>query len=126
VSILHSHLMATKRESSLQRRIQEALRSAFPGCFVLKFHVSEFSAAGTPDLICCIGGYFIAIEVKVPGETPTELQLYTLKSIADAGGVALVVHSPQQAIALVEDLLAMRPKLPERPLWATQVYTFKE
>lgn len=97
--------MATQGESRLQRRIQEALTRAFPGCYVIKVHVSEFSAAGTPDLIACIRGYFIALEVKVPGETPTELQAYTLRCIHDAGGLAHVVTSPEQAVALVQDYL---------------------
>jgi Holliday junction resolvase len=101
--------MATQGESRLQRRIQEALTRTFPGCYVIKVHVSEFSAAGTPDLIACIHGYFIALEVKVPGETPTELQDYTLKCIRAAGGAATVVSSPIEAVAFVQEYLRGQP-----------------
>ena len=97
--------MVVQGESRLQRRIQEALIKAFPNCYIIKVHVSEFSAAGTPDLIACIRGYFIALEVKVPGETPTELQTYTLRCIKAAGGLATVVSSPEQAVAFVQDYL---------------------
>lgn len=100
--------MSTKPESRLQRRIQEALTQAFPGCFIIKVHVGEFTAAGTPDLIACVCGLFIALEVKMPGETPTELQAFTLRCINAAGGTAAVVTSPEQAIGIVKLALANR------------------
>ena len=101
-------MTSPKPESRLQRRIQGALRSAFPGCYVQKIHVSEFAAAGTPDLLCCIHGRFVALEVKVPGEQPTVLQEFALNNIRHAGGWAAVVSSPQQAVALIQELLKCR------------------
>ena len=100
--------MSTKPESRLQRRIQGALAAAFPGCYIRKIHVSEFSAEGTPDLLCCIQGHFIALEVKTPGEEPTLLQAFNLNSIRQAGGLAAVVSSPQQAVALVQKFINRR------------------
>ena len=100
--------MTTKRESHLQRRVRGALAAAFPGCWCVKVHVSEFSAAGTPDLLCCVHGHFVAIEVKQPGEVPTVLQEFTLNNIRHAGGIAVVVSSPEQAVA------AVRERLPNR------------
>ena len=97
-----------KPESRLQRRIQGALAASFPGCFTLKYHVSEFNRAGTPDLICCIHGYFFAFEVKLPGEDVTPLQAFTLDAIRRAGGFAVVVSSPEQAVARVQELLKCR------------------
>jgi hypothetical protein len=44
----------------------------------------------------------------VPGETPTELQDYTIKCIQAAGGLATVVNSPEQAVAIVEEYLQHR------------------
>jgi hypothetical protein len=52
---------------------------------------------GIPDLICCYRGYFLAIEVKRPGSgSLTEIQRDTLKRIAAAGGVAVVVDHKSQ------------------------------
>ena len=84
--------MTTKPESRLQRRIQGALAASFPGCWLLKVHVSEFAAAGTPDILACIEGHFFAFEVKLPGEELTKLQFYTLAQINMAGGTAVVVN----------------------------------
>ena len=100
--------MAKKPESHLQRRIQEALRVAFPGCYVRKVHVSEFSAAGIPDLVCCIRGMFIGIEVKMPGEQPTRLQEFELNEIGKAGGYAFVASSPEQAVERCTLMVAER------------------
>jgi hypothetical protein len=84
------------------------LSAAFPGIYITKIHVSEFTAAGTPDLLACIRGRFVALEVKMPGEAPTELQTYTLERIRAAGGFAATVSSPQQAVALIENLLHVK------------------
>jgi hypothetical protein len=94
--------MASKPESGLQRRIQTALRTAFPGAYVRKIHVSEFQSGGIPDLIACIRGRFFGIEVKTPGEKPTPLQQYELKAIEQAGGVAIVGSDPQQVIRIIK------------------------
>ena len=94
-------MTAAKSESRLQRRIQGALAAAFPGCFILKVHVSDFTRAGTPDLLCCIYGLFYAFEVKLPGEKPTKLQLYSLQRINSALGLAVVVTSPEEAVSAV-------------------------
>lgn len=51
----------------------------------------------------------------MPGETPTELQAYTLKCINDAGGLAAVVHSPEEAVALVRKAVALVRKLLRQP-----------
>ena len=72
---------------------------------MIKIHVSEFAAAGTPDLICCVAGHFIAFEVKGPKEEPTELQAYTIERIQSAGGTSAVVHTPEEAIAIVSRIV---------------------
>ena len=97
--------MARKSESGLQLRIQRALRVAFPGCYVRKIHVSEFQTGGIADLLCCVEGWFFAIEVKPPGEVPSELQKYEAKQVRAASGVSFVATSPEQAVKRVRDEL---------------------
>jgi hypothetical protein len=92
--------MAQKPESGLQRRVQKALRAAFPGSYIRKIHVSEFAAAGTPDLICCIHGLFVGIEIKTPGRKPTKLQEHEFNEIIKAGGIAVVARTPEDAVHL--------------------------
>jgi hypothetical protein len=67
-----------------------------------KIHGDEFSEVGTPDLIYCVGGRYVAIEVKQPGERPKKIQSYRLQQIREAGGIAFWATSAEE----VELLLA--------------------
>jgi hypothetical protein len=59
--------------------------------------------AGTPDLLCCVNGIFIAIEAKVYGNKPTVIQLAQIKKIQAAGGNAIVIT--ERDCAVLEDIL---------------------
>lgn len=48
---------------------------------------------GCPDLIVCLSGRFVAVEVKRPGEKPTDKQTAALDAIRRAGGLAFVARS---------------------------------
>jgi hypothetical protein len=50
-----------------------------------------FGRAGIPDIICCVNGYFLAIECKAGKGKTTALQERELRLIRDTGGIALVV-----------------------------------
>ena len=58
---------------------------------------SKFGKRGVPDLIYCVAGLFVAIEVKAPGAKSrvTELQARQLQKIAEAGGLSFVVYDEQ-------------------------------
>lgn len=62
---------------------------------------------GVPDIICCAGGRFLAIECKAPGKkgTVTPLQQRALMGIDQAGGIALVVDDASQLPHLLGDLI---------------------
>lgn len=60
---------------------------------VIKIHSSPFSEAGVADLLCCIEGRFVALEVKKKGNEPTPIQFSFLRSIRRAGGKAGVVYT---------------------------------
>lgn len=80
------------RENAIVKAILGYLRG-LDEVFCWKEHGGQYGTAGVPDIICCCEGKFVALEVKVPGNKPTELQKRTLEAIEAAGGVAAVVHS---------------------------------
>ncbi|EFR30595.1 hypothetical protein HMPREF9257_0562 [Eremococcus coleocola ACS-139-V-Col8] len=50
--------------------------------------------AGTPDILACLKGRFIGIEVKKPkGGIVSPLQKLKIKQIQNAGGIAFVANS---------------------------------
>jgi hypothetical protein len=46
--------------------------------------------AGTPDILICVNGYFVGLELKAEGGKPTALQQWKLQEIAKAGGMGIV------------------------------------
>ena len=51
--------------------------------------MAGFGKAGVPDIIACINGKFVSIEVKREGKQPTKLQTARANEIYAAGGVAV-------------------------------------
>ena len=51
-----------------------------------------YGNSGVPDFVCCVGGYFLAIEAKAGKGTTTALQEKNLREIREAGGTAMVVN----------------------------------
>lgn len=76
-------------EATIQRKILDYLTSidAYP------IKIVAATKSGNPDIICCLNGRFMAIEVKQPGKHPTELQKLKMDKIRAAGGVAFVACS---------------------------------
>lgn len=84
------------RESDIVKSILKYLK-ALPDCFAWKEHGGMYGTAGVPDIICCIGGRFYGFEVKTERGKLTALQEATLRKIQEAGGVAAVVRSVEEA-----------------------------
>ncbi len=94
----------TGPETRLQRRIQKALVAEFgPSLWVFKVHGGMYQQAGVPDLLCCLNGYFIALEVKHPDQSHpvTQLQQAQLDLLQGAGAVTAVVESVEEALAVL-------------------------
>lgn len=90
------------KEQDIQRKIIKYLESV--GAYVVKVVASNKS--GTPDILACYRGIFLAIEVKRP-ETKTnvsELQEYNIKKIKEAGGIAIVSWDLDAVKAVVENI----------------------
>jgi len=95
-------------ESKLSRKIMERLR--LEGWFCFKVHGSEHMMAGLPDIVVCAEGQFIGLETKMPQsrENVSPVQRLVHSKIENANGTARVVCSPQEAIDVVNEVLAAR------------------
>ena len=92
-------------ERSIQTNIIRALRQR--GAYVVNIKGGDGIDAGTPDLIACYQGWFVALEVKQPKKTMTAIQQHRRSQIIDAGGVCAEVHSVQEALDVIEGLSAL-------------------
>lgn len=82
--------MAKTPEGAVKDRCKRLLSAA--GAFHFMPVSNGMGRMGIPDLICCLQGRFLAVEVKAGKGRPTQLQLKALHQIDEAGGVALVIN----------------------------------
>lgn len=78
-------------EKQFENKIKAYLKSK-NAWFIKYWGGGSFTKAGIPDILCCHKGRFIAIEVKAPNGKASELQLYNLKKIEEAGGKAFLLY----------------------------------
>ena len=78
------------QEKLFENKIKKYLISK--GCYCIKFFANSYTRVGVPDLIACVNGYSLWIEVKAQSGHPSELQLYNIEQIRKAGGFAYVVY----------------------------------
>lgn len=77
------------QEKQLETKIKKFLESE--GAYFVKYFGCAFTRAGVPDLLVCVRGHFVAIEVKAENGKLSKLQKYNLEQIRKAGGIALAV-----------------------------------
>lgn len=84
-------------EALFQKRVQRFLEK-LPRTFAIK--VQQKARKGDPDLIICVAGHYVAMELKASEKAKiTALQIHKLQTIANAGGLAMVVCPENWAVA---------------------------
>lgn len=63
-----------------------------PAGWYVKIWGGGYQKSGIPDILACVNGYFVGIEVKAQDGKPSELQLLNVQRINDAGGFAFVLY----------------------------------
>ena len=79
-----------KKEKPFETKIRKFLDSE--GCYCFKVWGGGYQQAGIPDLLICVNGYFVAVEVKGERGKPSDLQLHNIERIKKAGGVAMILY----------------------------------
>lgn len=77
-------------EKTFENKIKRYLKDK--GCYRVKYFGCSYSESGTPDILACVNGYFLAIEVKAQTGKSSELQLVKIDEIRKAGGFAYVAY----------------------------------
>ena len=87
--------MASTPEAKVKARVVARLKAAT----VYYFYPMSYGMgrSGVPDIICCVGGRFLAIECKAGKNKPTQLQEHEIARIRAAGGTALVINETNMA-----------------------------
>jgi hypothetical protein len=86
--------MTRQRESTIVARCLVYLRKLSCSRWE-KRHGTVYGRAGQPDISGCYHGWRVEIEVKVPGEQPTERQRHELHQWWMADALVAYVSSPE-------------------------------
>lgn len=89
-------------ESTFSRQVQKYVESR--GWWVVKYHASQYTKKGIPDLIACFRGRFVSLELKT-GSSLSQWQIRVGADIMSAGGywACITPNTYQEEIARVED-----------------------
>lgn len=80
--------MSQKPETIFRQKVVRDL-TTLPDTAI--FSIQQRTIVGDPDLILCIRGRFVALELKSEHGKLSKLQEYKLEKIRKAGGLAFVV-----------------------------------
>lgn len=89
-------------EKQFENKIKDFLKS-LPKTWFFKYWAGPMSKAGIPDIIACVAGTFVGIEVKAPNGKPSELQKRNIRLIRECGGVAYILY-PKDFLQFKKDI----------------------
>ncbi|MNG92707.1 VRR-NUC domain protein [compost metagenome] len=87
-----------KSEAKLTTQVRNYLRAQKDVFF---YKASDRYTQGIPDIIVCVQGRFVGIELKRTSGKPSANQLLKIKKINEAGGISDICYSLNDAIALI-------------------------
>lgn len=96
--------MATP-EGKVKDWFKKELAKRYPLSKRIRWPAGQYGTVGVSDDICCINGYFVAIEAKANTRgNPTKIQAQFLLDVINAGGLGLVLRGKDESIFTVIDL----------------------
>ena len=96
-------MKANKKEQDIQETIMHYISSI--GGLPVKFNnIGIYAKAGVADILACIKGRFVAIEVKKPGNTPSDLQENFINAVNSIGGFAFWADNLQDVKDKLKEL----------------------
>lgn len=102
------------RERELQRACIVWVKEHWPDVLIVNIHGGGWSAKGFPDLICCVCGLFVAVELKVGDNDMQSDQKLWKKRIEKAGGVHECFRTLEEFQEMIETIENLRRKVNEQ------------
>lgn len=91
------------KEQNIQTSIMNYISSI--GGLPIKFNnMGIYAKAGVSDILACIKGRFVAIEVKRPGNKPSAVQLQFITAVNSIGGFAFWADNLQDVKDKLKEL----------------------
>lgn len=80
-------------EKLFETKIKNYLKEQ--GAYFVKYFANRNTRSGVPDVLCCLNGFFLAIEVKAANGKPSYLQKEHCDQINRACGCAVILYPDQ-------------------------------
>ncbi len=96
-------MMPRKPESIFSDKVIATLRLKFGNQIWIE-NIQQKSKVGTPDLLACLKGRFVAMELKVDGGVVAPLQMVKLLEIQKAKGRSFIV-TPDNFDEVIDNLV---------------------
>lgn len=77
-------------EKSFENKVKKYIEDQ--GGWQVKFFANKMTKEGIPDVLACVNGYFLGLEIKAQNGKPSDLQIYHCNGIRKAGGFAFIVY----------------------------------
>jgi hypothetical protein len=87
--------MIKDTEAEIKTKIKRYLKKILHSKFV-SYSPTPYGEAGTPDIVGCVKGKMVLIEVKVEGKNLTGLQVLRRDEWLSAGAKVIVAHSVKE------------------------------
>ena len=95
--------MRVAAEKQFEKQVRKWLKETFGEKQAgLKIFGNAFQESGWPDLLYCVNGRFVGLEVKSERGKASDLQLYKINLINKAGGYATVVSPKNWEVVKVK------------------------
>lgn len=93
------------QEKQFENKIKKYLKDNH--CWFVKYFANRMTKAGIPDILACVNGFFVGIEVKASNGYPSELQVWNREQIRNANGISIIVYPEQweDFKLLIQDLI---------------------
>ena len=104
IMVLDCLVITMAKEQDIQDKIMDYIKSI--GGLPVKFNnIGIYAKAGVSDILACIRGRFVAIEVKKPGNKPSALQENFIDAVNSIGGFAFWADNLEDVKDKLKELL---------------------
>jgi hypothetical protein len=80
------------KEKNFKNKVKRYLEDTHRAYYIKYWGGAKYTKSGVPDILVCLNGYALAVETKAPEGRPTALQLYNIRKIREAGGIAVILY----------------------------------
>lgn len=77
-------------EKNFENKVKRYLKEN--NIWYVKYFENGVTKAGIPDILACVNGFFVGIEIKASKGKPSEIQKYQQEQIRKSNGISIILY----------------------------------